>query len=87
MARPKVEQTAKERRKQLTLSSHPEWLVYEDVQHLLKLYRGYGIGKKLWLHLVATGQMPGYEDPFTRRIMYRWSEVRGALDERMKKVG
>jgi GNAT superfamily N-acetyltransferase len=87
MGRPKLTVSSKDRRTQITLESHPEWLTFEDLQVLLRQYRGKGYGRKLWNTLVATGKIPGYQDPWGNQLRYRWAEVRTAIDGAMKRVG
>ena len=88
MGRPKTLISAAERRSTYTLESHPTWLSYADIQHLLRLYMGKGYGKATWNTLVATGKIPGYQDPFNdRNTRYKWDEVRAAIDAAMKRVG
>lgn len=87
MGRPKLDKTCSDRRQELTLESYPVWLTYEDVQTLLRLYRGKGYGRKLWNTLVATKQIPAYQDPWGGHIRYKWDEVRQAIDNAMVQIG
>lgn len=80
MGRPKLQVTAADRRKLMTLENHPEWLTYEDVMHLLKLYRGKGFGRNRWLELTATGRIPAHQDTLSGREVYRWTEVKAVMD-------
>jgi ribosomal protein S18 acetylase RimI-like enzyme len=54
---------------------------------LLRQYRGKGYGRKLWNLLVATRQIPGYQDPWSGHIRFKWEEVRKAIDLAMEKIG
>lgn len=87
MGRPKTQIDAASRRTTFNLESHPEWLTYADIQHLLRLYRGYGVGRKRWLELVAAKKIPAYMDSFGNQIRYKWEEVRKAMDSGMQRVG
>lgn len=80
MGRPRLENRAPDRRKQMTLERHPEWLSYEDVMHLLKLYRGKGFGRRRWLELTATGRVPAHQDTLSGREVFRWPEVKAVID-------
>ncbi len=80
MGRPKLQVKAPDRRLQMTLDSHPEWLSYEDVIHLLKLYRGHGFGRKRWVELTATGRIPAHQDTLSGREVFRWVEVKAVID-------
>jgi hypothetical protein len=69
-----------------SLDVHPEWLTFADVQVLLRKYIGKGFSRTTWNRLVATGQIPAYQDPWGNHIRYRWPEVRKAVDEAMARV-
>ena len=86
MARPKVDKTARDRRKEMTLENHPAWLTFEDCQHLLRLHMGSGFGRDTWMTLVATGRIPGYSSPLSKQIRYKWAEVAKAVDGMMEPV-
>jgi len=70
----------------MTLESHPEWLTYEDCQHLLRLYMGHGFGRRLWDDLVVRGKLPGYRSTLSQQTRHRWAEVLAAVEGSMKKV-
>jgi hypothetical protein len=86
MGRKKIAKYAEDLRKNFTLEDHPEWLTFTDVQVLLRLYMGKGFSRATWNRLVATGQIPAYQDPWGNHIRYRWVEVRQAVDAAMARV-
>jgi len=86
MGRPKADRTAKDKRKEMTLESHPAWLTFEDVQHLLRLYLGHGFGRPIWLKMVATGKIPGYTSLLSPQVRYKWEEVVTAVEGSMRPV-
>lgn len=86
MGRPKTEKTAAEKRSQITLENHPQWLTYADVQVLLKQYQGVGYGHKRWNKMVATREIPAWIDPWSKHIRYKWEDVREAIEKARRKV-
>ena len=68
-------------------ANHPAWLTFEDVQHLMRLHLRHGFGRPVWMGLVATGKIPGYNSSLSDQIRYKWDEVVASVEGSMKRVG
>lgn len=80
------EKRAGARRERLTLSGPiPAWLVWADVQVLIREYLGRGFSRRTWARLIAEKKIRAHQDPFSKRgiTRFRWQEVKADIDREL----
>lgn len=77
---------AKTKRARLSLTNPiPEWLVWADVQVLIREYLGRGFSRRTWARLIAEKKIRAHQDPFSGRgiTRFRWQEVKADIDREL----